>query len=118
MSPQAAMLFERVDKNDDICNYMKEYRNCGAITEAKKEEFMKDLKKRLFELIYYDEDTVAMDERVNKEVAKYLQHYTCSMTKEQKEECQALVYDMTAKAEYEGFWLGIKYAFKLICQIQ
>ena len=79
---------------------------------------METLLKKIYDTIVYEKDAVNMDQCVNDAIAEEVKEYEGEMTERQKENLHTLVCSITAKAEYEGFWLGVKYAYRFFHYLQ
>ena len=79
---------------------------------------MEKLFKKIYDTIIYEKDAVKMDRCVNEEIEDEVKEYESVLTEHQKEQLHTLVSSITATAEYEGFWLGVKYAYRFFRLLQ
>ncbi|MDE6904858.1 MAG: hypothetical protein K2P76_08000 [Lachnospiraceae bacterium] len=71
------------------------------------------LEKIFDEIITYEKDFIIMDAGIGREIEKRIRVYQKAMNEEEIEELKNLLYEMTKISEREGFFLGIKYAFRI-----
>ena len=79
---------------------------------------MENLLKKIYDAIIYEKDAVKMDRYVNEIIETEVKEYESVLTENQKEQLHTLVCSITATAEYEGFWLGVKYAYRFFRLLQ
>lgn len=75
------------------------------------------IKKIYMEVILYEDDVLKSGKQLDKEVADLLKTYEDELDEKHMEIVKTLMYQTILIAEQEGFWLGIKYAVKLMVEI-
>lgn len=75
------------------------------------------IKKIYMEIICYEEDVLKTGKQLDREVATLLKPYEEELDEKHLEIVKTLMYQTILVAEQEGFWLGIKYAVKLMIEI-
>ena len=78
---------------------------------------MSDLILKFYEnVISHEEEAISMEKRVTEEVDRITKPYEGTMTREEFEKLQDLLFDISLVAEQEGFQLGIKIFAKLLAE--
>lgn len=72
------------------------------------------LEKIYKEVIYYEEDAVKMEEELAGEIDKLAAPYRKKVNRKQMEQLKAVLYEAAFAAEAKAFWLGMRYAFRLL----
>lgn len=76
---------------------------------------MNDLLDRIYrEIIYFEDDAVQMEGELADEIEGLLEQYCRRSADKQMMEFRAVIYEAVFSAESKAFWLGVKYAVRLI----
>lgn len=80
---------------------------------------MNNLLERIYqEIIYYEEDTVRMENEIAGEIDAMAAPYHDDFSEEQLAAVKAVIYETAFIAETKAFWLGVRYAFRLWGMLQ
>ncbi len=75
---------------------------------------MDKILKRIYEeVIYYEQEAVEADSRINKEIIGISSKYADKLTKPESEELRSLLYRISLTAQEKGFLLGMRYMWRL-----
>lgn len=76
---------------------------------------MNDILKIIYQkAVCFEEDTIQMDMRINDEIEKYITLHREDFNNEDIEKIRDVVYLAVLISEEEAFWLGFKYAIKVL----
>jgi len=79
---------------------------------------MDELFKKIYdEVICYEEDIVKMSKIIENNSIIILKKYNDKLNENEEEIFLELIDDATSYAEREGFYMGMKYAFKIIAAL-
>ena len=79
---------------------------------------MEDLFKKIYdEVICYEKDIKEMNKTIEKENLDILKRYNNQLGTEEKEKLLELIDNASSFAVHEGFYMGIKYAFKSMVKL-
>ncbi len=75
---------------------------------------MRNLLKKVYEnIVYYEEDSLAIGKELDEKINIYIQKYSNKLTQNELEELKGIFYKNSLDAEEKGFYLGVKYTMKL-----
>lgn len=77
---------------------------------------MSELIKIYEAVVRHEEEAINMEKRITEEVEKITKPYEKTLSTDELEELQDILFDVTLTAEHEGFLLGVKYFAKLLAE--
>lgn len=76
---------------------------------------MNDILKMIYQkAICFEEDTIQMDMRINDKIEEYIALHKENFKSEDIEKIRDVVYLAVLVSEEEAYWLGFKYAIKIL----
>lgn len=79
---------------------------------------MNELFKKIYEsVICYEEDVIQMGAELDKEIDSLISNCDASFDAEEIETIKTLMYQAILSAEQTGFYLGVKYAVKMLLEL-
>ncbi len=76
----------------------------------------KILQKIYDDIICYEKDCMEMDKKISEEMNRLIKHY--ELPKTDLEELKSLLYEISRISQREGFFLGIRYAFRIFSALK
>jgi len=75
------------------------------------------LKKIYDEVICYEKDVAEINREIESKNRDILKKYNDKLSEEEEEMFLELLDNVASSAEYKGFYIGVKYAFKIIISL-
>ncbi len=79
---------------------------------------MNELMKKIFEeIVCYEEETISRNRAIDTEVLHIVKRYKGKLNGEERETLQDQFCDLALLAEREGFYLGMRFALRVLMEL-